>query len=198
MKTEIEAKFLSVDFEKVRASLLDLGGVCKSPMRLMRRVLIQTPNMTKNGRQAFIRIRDEGDGVTVTFKDHTENSLTGAKEIEIKVSDYDDAIAIFAAADLNYQSYLESRRETWELDGVEIMLDDRPWVDDYIEIEGPTEDSVKETAKKLGFEWADAVFGSMNEVVKRQYPWVENPNIGGIAVIKFDEPIPEILKKDKI
>ena len=58
MNTEIEAKFTNADHEDIRSRLKALGATLEQPMRLMRRVVIHTPEMTV--KDAFIRIRDEG------------------------------------------------------------------------------------------------------------------------------------------
>jgi adenylate cyclase, class 2 len=66
MKTEIEVKFLDVDFNLMREKLKQLGAVCEQPMRLMRRAIIETPELEAKG--GFLRVRDEGDKVTLTYK----------------------------------------------------------------------------------------------------------------------------------
>lgn len=43
MNTEIEAKFLDVDHDAVRAKLTALGATCEQPMRLMRRLTLEIP-----------------------------------------------------------------------------------------------------------------------------------------------------------
>lgn len=195
MKTEIEVKFLNVDHDEVRAKLTKLDAVLEQPMRLMRRVLIRTPEMTANGRDAFIRIRDEGDRTTVTFKEFKENSLSGVEEIEVVVSDFDNTVAIFAAGNLAHQSFQESRRETWKYGEVEVVLDEWPWLDPYIEIEGPTDESVMRAAKDLGFEWTAGVFGSVTEAFNIQYPNARNPRgLIDLPEVKFGAPLPDIFK----
>ena len=71
MQTEIEAKFPNVDFEKIRAQLKQLGASLEQPMRHMRRAIIETPSMRENN--SFVRVRDEGDKVTLTYKQVDEN-----------------------------------------------------------------------------------------------------------------------------
>jgi len=164
-------------------------------MRLMRRALIRTPEMTQPERDAFIRVRDEGNKITLTYKQFgTVNSLSSAKEIEVVVSDFDDTLAIFAQAGLTPGSFQESRRETWRLNDVEVVLDEWPWVDPYIEIEGKSEQTVKDAAALLGFSWTDAVFGSATQVYKAQYPKSNAEGIIDIPEVKFDAPIPDLFK----
>ena len=144
MKTEIEVKFANIDIEAVRGALKSMGAICNQPMRLMRRVIIETDELAE--RHAFVRVRDEGDCVTLTYKQFDEASLTGAKEIEVSVSDFDATVALLERVNLVHKSFQESRRETWQLGEVEVVLDEWPGLKPYVEIEGPTEIAVKNAA----------------------------------------------------
>lgn len=189
MKTEIEVKFLNVDHDKMRQQLTDVGGRLVTPMRDMRRALIETPDMVK--REGFIRLRDEGDRITLTYKQFDDNSLHGAKEIETVVAGFDEIIAIFEQADLRPHTYQESRREAWEVGGCEVVLDEWPWLPTYIEIEGPSEHAVRDTAAQLGFDWADAVFGSVDVIYNREYPNMTTRGVIDIASVRFGDPVPK-------
>ena len=79
MKTEIEVKFINVNHDDLRIKLRELGATCEHPMRDMRRAIFATPEMDEQ-RNAYIRVRDEGDKVTVTYKHFAELSLTGAAD----------------------------------------------------------------------------------------------------------------------
>lgn len=191
MQTEIEVKFPDVDFEAVRDKLRKLGAICEQPMRLMRRVIIETPEL--EAKNAFVRIRDEGDKITLTYKQFDEVSLTGAKEIEVNVSDFDNTIALFEQVELTHKSFQESRRETWRLGNVEVVLDEWPWLNPYIEIEGSTEQEVKDTAVMLEFEWKDAVFGKVTELYQRQYPKGDSSKTVTVPRLTFDSPLPAVI-----
>ena len=195
MKTEIEVKFLDVDFDELRAKLTVLGAAREQPMRLMRRAIIESPQLVAKG--GFIRIRDEGDKVTLTYKQFHENSLTGAQEIEVTVSNFEDTIAIFDQVDLSHKALQESKRETWRLDDVEIALDEWPWLNPYIEIEGYNEQHVKDAATRLGFDWENAVFGSVTEAYQQQYPSGDASQLVNIPEVRFDSPVPGIISGRK-
>jgi adenylate cyclase, class 2 len=195
MNTEIEVKFANVDHDTLRQKLTELGAVCEQPNRLMRRVVIHTPDMSQ--KSAFIRIRDEGYRTTITYKQFDSDTIDGAKEYEVVVSDFDEAIRIFTAGGLEYDVFQESKRENWRLGDVEIMLDEWPWIKPYIEIEGPSEEKVMAVASQLDFDWHDALFGGVANIYKHQYPYT-GPNIHNIInqewkMIRFDDPMPEIL-----
>ena len=194
MKTEIEVKFLNVDFDDVRAKLTALGAVCEQPMRLMKRALSENADMRKDGRDAFIRLRDQGDKVTLTFKEFKTLSLTGAQEYEVEVSNFDTMLAILREAGLPPRTFQESKRETWMLGEVEVVLDEWPWLNRYIEIEGPTEALVEVTAKNMGFDWSDAVFGSVDVAYKLQYPHMSGRGVIDLPEVRFGDPLPDIFK----
>lgn len=161
MQTEIEVKFLDVDFETVRAKLNELGAHLEQPMRLMRRSLVEEPHHAAV--HGFIRIRDEGDKITMTYKQRDDvSALHGTKEIEVEVSDFDATVTLLEAAGWPPITYQESRRETWKLGEAEVVLDEWPWIPPYIEVEAPSEEIVRETSEKLDFAWTDAVVGSID------------------------------------
>lgn len=192
MQSEIEVKFLDVAIEDIRERLTKAGAVLERPMRLMRRALIEEAH--HRNENSFIRIRDEGDKVTLTFKRRTKSDATttidSTKEIETTVGDFDKTVTIFAEAGWNYITLQESRRETWHLDGAEVVIDEWPWIKPSIEIEAGSEEVVRAVAEKLGFDWSDAKFGSVDIIYNRDFP---NMSVRGIIDIKnarFDDPVP--------
>jgi adenylate cyclase class 2 len=198
MKTEIEVKFLNVDFNLMREKLSHLDAECIQPMRMMRREIIETPEL--EAKRSFVRIRDEGNKVTLTYKQVDEDSLTGVKEIEVSVSDFNDTVTLLGKAGLATKSFQESMRETWHIDSVEVVLDEWPWLNPYIEIEGLSETEVKGVASRLGFNWDDAVFGRVTSAYQIQYPNGDADKLVTIPVVAFDQPIPEIIsgRKEKL
>lgn len=189
MNTEYEVKFININTEEIRSKIKGLGGTLESPMRLMKRIVIDTPELKK--RDAFLRVRDQGDKVTLTYKQFQGTGVDGAKELEVTVSDFETMAQILKAMDLNPKSYQESRRETWTLDGAEIVIDEWPWLNPYIEIEGTSEEHVKGIAEKLGFSWGDALFGDVMSAYKAQYPNApEGFSVGNISEVRFDGQIP--------
>lgn len=193
MKDEIEAKFVNINMHDIRSKLEAIGAILVLPMRDMQRVTIDTPELKE--KDAFIRIRNEGDKTTITYKQFSALSVDGAKEIEITVSNFDAAVELFNQAGLPYKSLQESRRETWQLGDVEIVIDEWPWLNPYIEIEGPHESSVQSTAEELGFKWTNAVFGDVMAAYRVQYPHLNlNDTIGNLPEVRFGDPLPELLR----
>lgn len=193
MKNEIEAKFVNINIDDIRSRLTELGAILIQPMRDMQRVTIDTPELKK--KDAFVRIRNEGDKTTITYKQFNSLSIDGVKEVEITVDDFDTAVTLFKEAGLAYGSLQESRRETWKLDEVEIVIDEWPWLSPYIEIEAPSEDLVISTSEKLGFNWVDAIFGDVMAAYRAQYPHLGlNDTVGNLPEVRFGDPLPDLLK----
>ena len=192
MQAEVEAKFLDANHDNIRARLQELGAVCRQPMRLMRRVIIETPEMI--AQKGFVRVRDEGDKVTMTYKQFDELTVDGAKEIEIIVSDFEQAVALLAMAGLPYKSLQESKRETWMLGTAEVVLDEWPWLAPYIEIEAVDEKTVRSIAIQLGYGWEDAVFGDVMAAYRSEYPHLDmTDTVATLQNVRFDDPMPDLL-----
>ncbi len=194
MNDEIEVKFVNIDHDAIRNELESIGAVLEQPMRLMKRVTIDSNDM--RSKNAFLRVRDQGDKVTLTYKQFDELSLNGAKEIEITVNDFDETIKLLAAAGLAHGSFQETKRETWRLGSTEIVLDVWPWLNPYIEIEGASEQDVKSVAVRLNLDWSKAVFGDVMEAYRVQYPNIgPDDTVGKVPVVKFGDQLPDFLKK---
>ena len=164
MKNEIEAQFLDIDKEAMRIRLNEIGAKLEKPEVLMRRVVFYT------GEHSFARVRDEGDKIIMTYKNISdEHSILGTKEVNVEASSYDDAILFLRGCGLEIKARQETRREIWKLDEVEICIDTWPWIPTFMEVEGPTEESVWEVAKKLGFGKDQAKFGSVDTTYQRYY-----------------------------
>src|SRR5690606_25320118 len=143
MDYEIEAKFLNVDFDDLRKKLKAKGAVCEHPMRLMRRVLFDhnDKRFRNNNHVERLRVRDEGNKVAINYK--SKNETNYVHEVEVAVESFQDMIKLFEAIGLEQYSYQESKRETWKYKDVEVVLDEWPWLNPYIEIEGPTEKAIQ-------------------------------------------------------
>jgi len=160
MKPEIEATFINIDKDALRQQLKALGGKLLQPETLMTRHIFAIDE------HSFVRVRNEGNRITITYKHHDALTLSGTKEINLTIDDYDAAIELLKALGLEVKAVQETLREEWELNGVEIDIDTWPWLPTYVEIEGPNEAAVQKVSEKLGFKMIDAVYGLVDEVYK--------------------------------
>lgn len=195
MKTEFEAKFLNVDHDVLRARLQDQQAVCQQPSRLMRRSMFDYADKAIGNSHARLRVRDEGDKVTVTYKTAQAGTPYDG-EIETTVGSFEAMVALLEAIGLHAYSYQESKRETWHFQNCEVVLDEWPWLATYIEIEGPSEAKIKQCAAALGFDWQVAEFGDVDKVYMQQYPGMQaGESIGQVSRVCFDQPLPRFLRE---
>lgn len=193
MDIEIEAKFLNCTHEDIRQKLRSIGAHCEFPVRLMRRAIIDYPDrrLQTSIPNSYIRVRDEGDKTTLTYKQFDSLSVDGAREIEVVVDSFLKTVDVFTAAGLEVVSMQESKRETWKYKECEVVLDEWPWLNPYIEIEGESEESLKDLATKLELRWTDAVFGDVMVAYRAQYPHLTvEQTIGKLPEVRFNTPPP--------
>lgn len=190
MGNEIEATFYEIDKDEIRAKLKELGATLVYPEFLMRRVVYET------GKHSFARVRQEGNGVVMTYKKYVDDTvITGCKEVNVKVDDYEAANLFMHGIGMQEKANQDSYRELWELDGVEVTIDTWPWIPTYIEVEGPSEEAVWAVSEKLGFKKEDAHFGAVDHVYNYYYGVDMDIVNSATPVINFEIEPPEWAKK---
>ena len=183
MQTEYEAKFLNIDKDEMRARLKKAGAKLIRSEFLQKRIPFYLPD--KKEKHSWIRVRDEGDKVTLSFKSFHGEKIDDQKEISVTVNSFEDTVAILKAIGCHAKSYQETKRELWMLDGAEITIDTWPFLEPFIEIEGKSEKEVKVVSKKLGFDYSQAIFGGVGSVYKMKYG-ISPDEVNKIPKIVFD------------
>lgn len=120
---EVEIKFLQVDHDAIRMALRQLHATQNYEMRPMRRLVFDWPGRLTDG---FVRVRDEGGQVTITYKAY-END-TEVEKLETTVGDFTTAVGVLQRMGATIKSQQESKREEWVLDGCKVQLDEWPWL----------------------------------------------------------------------
>jgi adenylate cyclase class 2 len=191
MQTEIEAKFLDIDVNALRERLISVKAKKIHDERLMRRWVFDYPDKRLEKIGGWVRVREEGDKVTLSYKQLNDRTLHGTKEVVITVDSSDETQKFLSAIGLVEKAFQETKRERWELDECEITIDTWPWIPAFVEIEAPSESKIKEVSEKLGFEWAEALFGSVETAYQRYFDLTEE-EIDAWPRIVF-EPTPDWL-----
>lgn len=170
MQTEIEAKFLDIDPPSMRLKLKEAGAQLIAAERVMRRQNFDYPDH-RLGRQqhAWVRVRDEGGTVTISYKQTNDYTLHGTKEINLTVDSYNAGAKFLEAIGMTSKNRQITKRESWLLNGTQIEIDTWPWIPSFVEIEGENETKVRQVAEALGFNWPDAVFGDVMPVYLRYF-----------------------------
>jgi adenylate cyclase, class 2 len=197
MQDEVEVRFLGVNYDGLREILREAGAQQEHKMQSMKCVIIDYPDQRlqkeKSG-WAFIRLRDEGDRVILTYKLFSEKEQSTAREIELEVSSYDKTIEFFEAIGLQIISEQHTRRELWELDGCKVTFDEWPWLPPLLEIEGPDEELIEKVAVRLGLDWEKRIYGNVVTAYRMIYPGMtEHDSVREVPKLTFEE-MPQWLK----
>ena len=194
MQNEIEAKYLHVDFAVVRRKLKQTGAHCTQPMFTMKRTTYDTPDRQLAKKHGWIRLRQEQGKISLVYKQVDAYDIDKVFEAAVAVDNYESAQGFLRACGFEEKSQAVTRREIWKLGEVEICLDEWPWLDSYIEIEGPNESAVQSVAEALGFTWDNAQFGPVEVAYMDQYNCTVS-EVNNHDVFDFDMPLPEWAKK---
>lgn len=164
LQAEFEARFLDIDVAAVTRMLQDLGARLCLERTLIRRVVFKNADITAVG--GWLRLRDEGNRVTLTYKQAASATpaIDSILETEIEVSDFDHAHQLLTAIGCRAVRYQENYREEWRLGDVRFDLDTWPGLPPFLEIEGPDAAAVESAAGKLGLTTSQATYGSVDEV----------------------------------
>ncbi len=183
MYTEFEATFTNIDKDDIRNRLKNAGAKLIRPEFVQKRVVFNLPK----GHEipgGWLRVRDEGDKITMSLKIVNGDKIEDQKETQLTVNNFDEAAIILETIGCDKKAYQESKRELWKLDGVEITIDEWPFLEPFVEVEGKSEEEVKNVSEKLNFDYSKAKFCAVDVLYSEKY---------GISQDRINNHTPEIL-----
>lgn len=168
MAIEYEATFVNINKNDIRTRLKKAGAKLIKPEFLQKRVVLHLPKGHEiNG--GWLRVRDESDKITMSLKVVTGGKIENQKEVCLKIDNFDEAIKLLEQIGCEPKAFQETKREIWEIDGVEVTIDEWPFLEPLVEVEGKSEASVKSVSEKLGLNYKDAVFCSADFLYSKKY-----------------------------
>lgn len=185
---EIEVKFLNIDPIQLERKLRDIGAEKVGDFSYRRRVF-DYPDWRLDKGGSWLRLRDEGERVTLSFKQRLgmadegsgENDM-GMEETEIVVSDFVKTAQLILKLGFIEKHYAENKRTRWVKDGVEFDIDTYPALEPYLEIEAPTWAKIDEAIAWLDLDPKDKKIFSANQVYA-----LKGINVGDCARLTFAE-----------
>jgi adenylate cyclase class 2 len=158
---ENEVKFLNIDPDEIENRLREIGAE-KIFDKIYKRRVFDYPDLRLNEKGAYLRLRDEGDKITFTFKQRLgikgndgKSNDDGMEEIEVEVSDFEKTAEIILKMGLIEKFYEENRRVRYKLRNIEFDIDFWPLLEPYLEIEAPSWKEVDEGIELLGLDPKD-------------------------------------------
>ena len=192
MEIEYEAKFININKYEFRQKLNSVGAKLIKPETLYKRTVFFPPK-GYDIIGSWVRVRDEGDKVTMSYKITTNGDIKNQQEIMLIVDNYQNACQFLLNLGCIEKAYQETKREIWDLNGVEVTIDEWPFVEPYTEIEGKNEEEVRQVAQILGFDYTLAIFGAVDQIISKKYGIPEQVINDKIKRIVFNEKNPFIL-----
>lgn len=185
---EIEAKFINIDVADLKSKLEKLGATFIGNFDYKRKAY-DFPGLPLAEKHSWVRVRDEGDRVVMTYKQRLEaNSETmrdgGMKEVEVVVSDFYLTDQFLQSIGMIEKFYEENKRERYVLNNVEVDIDTWPMIAPYVELEGSSWESVQSVSEQLGFDWSKHLRCSTMQIYK-----MNGINENDYSVITFTEQI---------
>jgi adenylate cyclase class 2 len=183
MEIEYEATFENIDKEEIRKKLREAGAVLVRPEFMQKRTVFNLPkgNEIPGG---WLRVRDEGDRITMTLKVVDGEKIENQKETIVEVNSSEKAQELLTAIGCSKKGYQESKRELWKIGETEITIDEWPFLEPFVEVEAKSEKEVIEVSGKLGFDYQKALFCAVDTLYARKY---------GIPKNTIDNKIPRLV-----
>ncbi len=161
MAQEIETKVLNIDQTDVEKRLANLGAIKSERTKLS--VTWYHPASTKPSEDKwYLRIRsydDKKHEVTWKAKSEILGTARKHKEINFMIDEPEKLADLFNETGLESYAHQEKYRTTYKYKDWQFDIDEYPKMPPFIEIEGTSEQHVKDAITLLGLEdnktWAD-------------------------------------------
>lgn len=196
METEYEATFLDIKKDTVRQKLKSIGAKLLKPEYLQKRVVFNLPKGLEM-QHTWLRVRDEGDKITMSLKITDAGKIENQKEICLEVDDFENAVELLELAGCQKKAYQENKREEWQCGECEITIDEWPFLEPFVEVEATSEQAVKAMTQKLGFDYSKALFCSVTAIYAKKYGLSDDIINNQTPKITFDMENPFLDKNSK-
>ncbi|PIN81092.1 class IV adenylate cyclase [Candidatus Woesearchaeota archaeon CG10_big_fil_rev_8_21_14_0_10_32_9] len=187
MNQEFETKVLNINKKEVEKKLKNLGAK-KLSSSLMRRWVFDWLDEDLESDYGWIRLRQEGKKVTLTYKNRRAMSKSDTKELETEVNNFDMTAEILQKIPFKRKFYQENKRTVYVFEDVEFMIDEWPGLKPHLEIEGKTKEALTKGITLLEFTGKDSGDISVNKIYKDEL----NVDLHKIERLSFD-----FFKEDK-
>lgn len=157
---ELEIKLYLSDLLAFHRQVEALGGQLVEPRLHEINLRFDTPDGELTRTAQVLRLRQD-TAARLTYKGpgKTVDGVHVRKEIEFIVSDYQSAESLLEALGYRVSLMYEKFRTTYELEGLQITLDEMPY-GNFTEIEGTDAAAIHTAATKLGIKWEARILES--------------------------------------
>jgi adenylate cyclase class 2 len=188
MSIEYEVKYININEKYVKNKLLELGATkVHDKIMLHRTVFYMCDTLT----QGYVRVRNNGDNVTITTKTYQNQKFPEETEITINES-YEYGCKFIKSLGLIQKSVHESYREKWNHPlAHEITFDTIPGLPTYMEIDCTSEKNLNDMINLLGLDKKNIRYGSYDKTYEEYYG-IKSDVINKIPSLTFANILNEI------
>ncbi len=176
---EYEIKVLEIDVNNLREKLDKLGAKKEEKFFKIWSYKIDDENSKE---EEHIRLRDEGNKITLAYKKKSGSGIDKTEEIEFEVSNFEKANQFLSKFRFNGIYYQERKRELYVLEDIEFAIDFWPKIPAFLEVESSSAEKVYKGLKFLNLEQKDEGNLSIVEVYKKY-----GLDIHSFKELKFEE-----------
>lgn len=144
MPIEFEYRYFGFNKKNIVKKIRENGGKKKGVYLF--KVMVMIHPLEKSN--TYIRVRDEGYRITMTYK--TTSKTQFQDEHEVIIDDFDSGCNILFGIGCKKKYYYEKIREIWNVNNSEVVFDTNPGRIDIMEIESNTKKDLINTVNKLG------------------------------------------------
>lgn len=178
---------MNINPAAIQKKLQEIGAQ-KSGEYFYRRRVFDYPDLRLDKQGAWLRLRDEGDRITLSFKQRLgikshdgSESDDGMEEVEIIVDDFDKTAALILRLGFVEKHYAENKRIRWIKDEVEFDIDTFPELEPYLEIEARSWEKIDMAISWLDLNPEDKKIFSANQIYA-----LKGINVADYSRLAFD------------
>jgi adenylate cyclase class IV len=183
---EFEGRVLDLNLDEFYKKLKACNATKLNDLTLYRRSVFKLCDIERG----FVRVRDEGDKITMTAKVYKYPKFPIESELSIHDT-FEHGQDFLRSLNLTEKAYHETMREKWSIPKsstnkkqlCEVAIDRIPGLPLYAELECKTEADLKKTCNLLGVNYKDLGFGGYGNVYNHYY---------GISLNEINNVIPKL------
>ncbi|MDQ5972087.1 MAG: adenylate cyclase, class 2 [Patescibacteria group bacterium] len=160
--TEHELRLVDIDPTQLEEKLIKAGATFVADHKLRRHVFDTIP--VNNNR--WVRLRTDGSQTTLAVKEVVDETVSGTKEWETVVDDFDTTKLILEKMGLISRGYQENSRKEFRLGEASITIDQWPKLPVILEVEADSAEGVVTAINKLDLNPDDFTGKNIDQLYK--------------------------------
>jgi len=203
MEIEFEVKFLEINKSELVDKIKSFGGKLKQGLTLYKRSVFGLCDVKKG----YVRVRDEGDKITMTAKLYKDPKFPEEYEFELKDNNtFENGEEFLSALNLNKKAYHETMREKWTIpkpngkELCELAIDYIPGLPVYVEVECKSKADLNKSIKMLGLPKNKMMFGAYGQVFVHYYDMTRaeiDDNVSSLTFKNIEKELEKYVRKNK-